>query len=213
MTAWRREEPGLVTVTVDRVSSRLRPVLALAVLMWVVTGVDALLLHNAWLADGVRPRDPGGLWPNALYAPFLHLGLAHLVANTLPFVVLGALVALQSPWRFVVVTVVGALVGAVVVWLLAPVGTVHVGASGLVFSYFGWLIGRALRERGILAIGLGLLTLVLYGGILWGLSPFQIGISWQGHLGGLLAGLVLAHIWPTPASRPATMMQSWTAPR
>ena len=212
-TAWRREEPGLLAGTVDRASSRLRPVLVMVVLMWVVTGVDALFLRNAWLADGVRPHDPSGLWPNALYAPFLHLGLPHLVANTVPFVVLGSLIALQSPWRFVVVTVVGALVGALGVWLLAPPGTVHVGASGLVLTYFGWLIGRAVRERSILAIGVGVLTLVLYGGILWGLSPFQIGISWQGHLGGLLAGLVLAQIWPAPASRPATMTQSWTTPR
>ncbi len=212
-TAWKREEPSFLAGTVDRAWSRLRPVLAMLVLMWVVTGVDALLLHHAWLADGVRPHDPSGLWPNALYAPFLHLGLPHLVANTVPFVVLGSLIALQSPWRFVVITVVGALVGAVVVWLLAPAGTVHVGASGLVFTYFGWLIGRAVRERSILALALGLLTLVLYGGILWGLSPFQIGISWQGHLGGLLAGLVLAQVWPISASRPATMMQAWTAPR
>ena len=60
-----------------------------------------------------------------------------------------------------------------------------IGASGLVFTYFGWLIARAVRERSMLAIGLGVLVLVLYGGILWRLSPFQLGISWQGHLGGL----------------------------
>jgi membrane associated rhomboid family serine protease len=207
VTTSRREEPGLVAGALDR-AARLRPVLAMVVLMWVVTAVDAIFLHSAWLADGVRPHDPNGLWPNAFYAPFLHLGLAHLVANTVPFVVLGGLIALQSAWRFVAVTIVGALVGAAVVWVLAPAGTIHVGASGLVFTYFGWLIGRAVRERSILAIGLGLLTLVLYGGIVWGLSPFQVGISWQGHLGGLLAGLALALLWPAPDRGGALRLRS-----
>jgi membrane associated rhomboid family serine protease len=74
--------------------------------------------------------------------------------------------------------------------------SVAVGASGLVFAYFGWIIVRAIRERSVFAIVLALVTLVVYGGVLWGLSPFQVGISWQGHLGGLLGGVVLARVWP-----------------
>jgi membrane associated rhomboid family serine protease len=164
--------------------------------MWLATGLNWLVVHGAWLAYGVRPHDANGLWPNLLFALLLHLGLAHLVANTAPFVVLGALIAVQSPWRFAVVSSLGAAIGAAVIWLSAPPGTVHVGASGLVFSYFGWLIARAVRERSTLAVVLGLLTLGLYGGILWGLSPFQLGISWQGHVGGLLGGVGAARIWP-----------------
>ena len=173
-------------------------------LMWLATAVNWLLLGGAWLRFGVRAHDPSGFWPNLVFAPFLHVGLAHLLANTVPFIVLGGLIALQSPWRFAAVTVVGAVAGAMVAWLLGPSGSVHIGASGLVFAYFGWLIVRAVRERSVLAIVIGLLTLAVYGGVLWGLSPFQIGISWQDHLGGLLGGLAAAATWPVRRNQPAT---------
>jgi membrane associated rhomboid family serine protease len=175
---------------------RLVPVGAILTLMWLATAANLLVLHAAWLGFGIRAHDPGGFWPNLLVAPLLHAGLGHLLANSVPFAVLGGLIALQSPWRFGAVTLAGAVIGAVVVWLLGAPGTVHIGASGLVFTYFGWLIARAVRERSILAIVLGLITLALYGGVLWGLSPFQVGISWQGHLGGLLGGVIAAVVWP-----------------
>jgi membrane associated rhomboid family serine protease len=180
---------------------RLIPVAVLLALMWLATAVNLLVLHGAWLAYGIRAHDPSGLWPNLLVAPLLHAGLAHLVANTVPFAVLGGLIALQAPWRFVLVSLAGAIIGAAVVWILGTPGSVHIGASGLVFTYFGWLIVRAIRERSILAIVLALVTLGLYGGVLWGLSPFQIGISWQGHLGGLLGGVGAASAWPARQPR------------
>jgi membrane associated rhomboid family serine protease len=179
---------------------RLTPVVVALALMWLVTGVNLLLLHGVWLADGVRAHDPSGLWPNLVFAPFLHVGLAHIVANSVPFLVLGGMIALQSPWRFVAVSLAGAIGGALVAWVLGPPFSVHVGASGLVFAYFGWIIARAVRERSALAIVLALVTLVVYGGVLWGLSPFQIGISWQDHLGGLLGGMILARVWPVESA-------------
>lgn len=182
---------------------RLTPVLLLLVAMWLATAVNWLLLKGAWLVFGIRARDLTGLVPNLLFAPFLHAGLAHLVANSAPFVVLGALIALRSPAQFVAVNLIGAILGGLVVWLLAPANSVTIGASGLVFAYFGWLITRAIRERSILSIVIGLVALALYGGILWGLSPFQVGgISWQGHLGGLLSGVIAGRAWPTRKAAP-----------
>src|SRR6516162_4053727 len=109
-------------------------------LMWLATAFNLLLLGGAWLRDGVRAHDPSGFWPNLLFAPFLHVGLPHLVANTVPFLLLGGLIALQSPSRFAAVTLAAAVGAAVVAWLIGPSGSVHVGASGLVFGYFAWLI-------------------------------------------------------------------------
>jgi membrane associated rhomboid family serine protease len=195
----RARLPGLGSES--GIAWRLAPVLVLLVLMWIVTAINLLLLQSAWLSDGVRAHDPGGLWPNLLFAPFLHVGLGHLLANSAPFAILGGLITMKSALRFAVVTVAGIIVGALVVWVLGPTGSVHVGASGLVFTYFGWLIARAARERSALAILVGLATLTMYGGVLWGLSPFQLGISWQGHLGGLLGGLGLARVWPARTTR------------
>jgi membrane associated rhomboid family serine protease len=170
----------------------------MVVLMWLATGLNLLLLGGAWLREGVRAHDPTGFWPNLLFAPFLHVGLPHLLANSVPFLVLGGLIALQSTWRFATVTLAAALGAALVAWVIGPSGSVHVGASGLVFAYFAWLIVRAVRERSLVAILLGLVALVLYGGILLGLSPFQTAVSWQGHLGGALAGAAAALMWPIP---------------
>jgi membrane associated rhomboid family serine protease len=175
---------------------RLTPVVVTLAVMWLVTAINLLALRGAWLIDGVRAHDPGGLWPNLIWSPFLHVGLAHLVANSVPLLVLGGVIALRSPSAFMAVTIAGAIGGALVAWILGPPGSVHVGASGLVFAYFGWIIARAVRERSALAIVLALLTLVVYGGVLWGLSPFQVGISWQDHLGGLLSGMIVARLWP-----------------
>jgi membrane associated rhomboid family serine protease len=177
---------------------RLVPVFVMVVLMWLATAVNLLLLGGAWLSDGIRPHDPTGFWPNLLFAPFLHVGLPHLLANSVPFLVLGGLIALQSTWRFASVTIAAAVGAALVAWTIGPSGSVHVGASGLVFAYFAWLIVRAVRERSLVAILVGLVALVLYGGILLGLSPFQTGVSWQGHFGGAVAGATAAILWPTP---------------
>jgi membrane associated rhomboid family serine protease len=184
------------------VLSRLLPVVVMVALMWLVTGFNLLILGGAWLRDGVRAHDPSGFWPNLLFAPFLHVGMPHLLANSLPFLILGGLIALRSVWRFTLLTLAAALGAAMVAWVAGPSGSVHVGASGLVFAYFTWLIVRAIRERSLVAILFGLFALAIYGGILWGLSPFQTGISWQAHLGGAVAGVAAALMWPTPAPGP-----------
>jgi len=173
---------------------RLGLVAGLVALMWLATLVNLVLLGGRWFALGVRSHDPNGFWPNLLVAPWLHVGWAHLVANTVPFLVLGGLVAVRSTTQFVVVTLAGMVGSGLVAWLLGPTGSVHVGASGLVFAYFGWLIARAFRERSLLAIAIGAVVGMVYGSVLLGLSPFQTGISWEAHLGGLLAGVAAAQI-------------------
>jgi membrane associated rhomboid family serine protease len=175
-------------------SFRLGLVIGLVALVWVVSLVNLVLFGGRWLALGVRSHDPGGLWPDLLFAPLLHVSWAHLLANTVPFLVLGGLVAVRSPGQFVAVTLAGIVGSGVAAWLLGPTGSVHVGASGLVFAYFGWLIARAFRERSLVAIACGAVAAILYGGVLWGLSPFQIGVSWEAHLGGLLAGVAVAQV-------------------
>jgi membrane associated rhomboid family serine protease len=183
-------------------SVRLGLVAAALAGIWLVSLLNLVVFGGRWLQLGVQARTPAGLWPGLALAPLLHLNMEHLLANTIPFLILGGLVALRSPWQFVAVTAAGVIGGGLVAWLLGPPGSVAVGASGVVFAYFGWLIGRGIRERSLVAIAVAVPAVVLYGGLIWGLSPVQTGISWQDHLGGLLAGLLLARAWPVKRAEP-----------
>lgn len=164
--------------------------LAATALMWAVEGVDQVLPADLD-AYGIVPRDTDGL-TGILLAPFLHGGWDHLAANTVPLLVLGAFAVIRGPARFLLATVVIVLVGGIGVWLTAPPNTVTIGASGLVFGYFGYVLGRGVFERHLLDIAIAALVVGLYGSIIWGVLPGTEGVSWQGHLFGLAGGVLAA---------------------
>jgi membrane associated rhomboid family serine protease len=170
------------------VKAQLVILLGFVVLIWALELIDLILFRGALDALGVRPRTPGGLW-GILFAPFLHGGLAHLLANTLPFLTLGWLVMLRRTSDFFVVTALAMLCGGLGVWLVGRPNTVHIGASSLVFGYLGYLLLRGYFERSVVSILLSIFVGVLYGGALGGLLPTQPGVSWQGHLFGFAGGV------------------------
>jgi membrane associated rhomboid family serine protease len=161
--------------------------------MWIVEIVDWFLLGGRLNAYGVRPRSLDGL-RGILFMPFLHANFAHLTANTLPFVTFGGLIILRKTSDFLLVTIVTMLVSGLGIWLTGAPHSVHIGASGLVFGYFGFLLLRGYFERSILSIFLSLGVAFLYGGIIWGVLPSQPGVSWQGHLFGFIGGIVAAQM-------------------
>jgi len=161
--------------------------------MWVLELADLLLLGGALDAYGIRPRSVDGL-EGIVLSPFLHGGLAHLANNSVPFVVFGLLVFLNGLRNFVVTTLLSLFVGGLGVWLVGAPSTVHIGASGVVFGYLGYLLLRGYFSRSVGAILLSLLLVVLYGGALWGLLPIQTGVSWTAHLFGFLGGGLSAYL-------------------
>ncbi len=165
----------------------------LIAIAWAAELADLFFFRRSLDALGIRPRTVPGLW-GILFAPFLHGGLAHLAANTGPFLVLGWLTMLRSISDFVVVTLMAMLIGGLGVWLIAPSNSIHIGASGIVFGYLGYLLLRGYFERSFGAIAVALLVGLVYGGALWGLLPLRYGISWQGHLFGFLAGAAAARL-------------------
>ena len=170
--------------------SALLLLLAIVALMWVVEIVDVALDHRLD-RYGIEPRDPDGL-DGVVAAPFLHVGFGHLLANTVPFVVMGAVIALEGAKRLVLVSVIVALISGLGIWLVAAEGTIHVGASGVVFGYATYLIARGVFNRSGTELAVGALVLLIWGGaLLGGLEP-QRGISWQGHLFGAIGGVVAA---------------------
>jgi membrane associated rhomboid family serine protease len=165
---------------------------AMLVLMWGSEALDALPGVNLD-QYGVEPRDADGLAGIAA-APFLHVGFGHLIGNSVPFVLMGAVIALAGAARVVLVTAIVALVSGLGTWLIAPAGTVHLGASGVVFGYATYLIARGVFSRRLGQLAVGALVVALWGSaLLAGLGP-QDGVSWQGHLFGAIGGLVAARV-------------------
>ncbi|MFY0407905.1 rhomboid family intramembrane serine protease [Solicola sp. PLA-1-18] len=165
------------------------PVLVLVALMWAVEAVDTLPGTN-FDANGIYPRAESGLF-GIVASPFLHADFSHLIANTGAFVVMGILIAVTTR-HFWAATIGIALFGGLGTWLIATPGTIHIGASGVVYGYAAFLVTWGLLARRLLNIAVAVAVAVLYGGIVWGVLPGQPGISWQGHLCGALAGVLMA---------------------
>ncbi len=176
----------------------LLPLLIIVGVMWLIEIADQLLFRGALDGLGILPRQVAGL-RGIPFAPLLHGSFAHLLANTLPFLALGFLVMLRHSRQFVAVSLTIILISGLGTWLIAPAHTVHIGASGLIFGYFAFLLVAAYYERSPRAIGLALMVILFYGGLLWGALPQAGAISWQGHLFGLVGGAVAARAFvPRP---------------
>lgn len=155
-----------------------------------------VVTDDAVLAWGIHPRTTQGLW-GILVAPFLHGSTEHLLANTVPLITLGWLVMLRDGRHFLPVTLLSMLGAGLCAWTLGAPGSVHIGASGVVFGYLGFLMLAGWYTRSLGAIALSVLVTALWGSVVLGVLPGQPGISWQAHLGGFVGG-VLAARWLAP---------------
>jgi membrane associated rhomboid family serine protease len=165
--------------------------MALVAVAWVLE-IGDFIVPGRWMdMHGIQPRTMSGL-VGILFAPLLHGSFAHLMANTVPFLVLGFLVMVRGLGTFIGVSLMVIVLGGLLVWLLAPGNSIHIGASGLIFGYIGYLLARGYFERNFSSLAVAALVALLYGGALWGVLPGQIGVSWQGHLFGFLAGVATA---------------------
>ncbi|WP_106584209.1 rhomboid family intramembrane serine protease [Murinocardiopsis flavida] len=188
--------------------SRIRAILtvvALTALMWVLEIFD-LITGNALDTFGIRPRTFDDVY-TIFTAPFLHYGFDHLIANSVPMLVLGSLVAFSGIGRFAGASLIIILVSGIGVWFTSPPGSITLGASGLIFGYFGFLVLRGIIERKTIDIVIMICVVLFYGAMIWGALPGQEGISWQAHLFGFIGGLLSAYLLPRrdqPRPFPAT---------
>lgn len=165
-------------------------------LLWVLEGIDTATGH-ALDTYGISPREPSELL-DVVPSAFLHSGWDHVASNSVPLLVLGFIAALAGLRRFAAVVLTVVLIGGLGVWLTAPSHTVTLGASGVVFGLFGYLLVRGFVDRRPLDIVVGVIIAAVYGSILWGVLPTDSGISWQGHLFGLIGGVVAAFAFRRP---------------
>ncbi|MEM7116188.1 MAG: rhomboid family intramembrane serine protease [Chloroflexota bacterium] len=178
---------------------------AFVAIFWGLEAIDWVL--GGFLDGfGVIPRTAVGL-RGIVFGPFLHGGFGHLMANTVPFLVLGWFVLLANVRTFMNVTVITAVISGLGIWLIAPSNSVHIGASGLIFGYFGFLLLRGYFERSFSSIAWSLLVAVFYGGLIWGVLPQEVGISWQAHLFGFIGGGLAAY-WLTDLKKEQELRDS-----
>jgi membrane associated rhomboid family serine protease len=162
--------------------------------LFVIELVDMQLDHRLDWAGGIKPRVITGL-DGILFAPLLHAGFAHLVANSVPLILMGTFVLADGGRRFLLSTALIAAVSGLGVWFFGPSDTLTVGASGVIFGYLGVLLMRGLVEHSWWNIAVGLLIALLYGWQLIGVLPTDERISWQAHLFGFIGGLIAAVVF------------------
>jgi membrane associated rhomboid family serine protease len=146
--------------------------------MWVVEFANVITAYS-FVGFGIRPRSVEG--------------------------VLGALVLLRETSHFFAVTAAAMFLGGLGTWLVGSGNSVHVGASGLVFGYLGYLLGIGIFERRVGAVIVSGLVTLAFGSLLWGILPTGPGISWEGHLFGFLAGLLTSRVLARHTQRAAKL--------
>ena len=174
---------------------------AFLVVLWalqVVNWADGYRLDTEF---GILPEHVSRL-PEIFTAPLLHFSWQHIEGNSVPLFVLGVLAAYRSIGRFLLVSLIVAVTSGMAVWLFQSGNELTVGASGLIFGYFGYVLVRGFFDRNLVDIGVGLVAGVLYWTILAVAIPGTPGVSWIGHVGGLVGGVLAAWVLRTPTVRP-----------
>lgn len=164
-------------------------IVVFVILLWAIQVVNALF-GNTFNRYGIFPREMDGLYGVMIWT-FLHGNFQHLMMNTTPLLILGYFVALRGTRVFFATSFMVIVLGGLGVWIFGR-PAIHIGASGLVFGYFGFLIVIGIYERDPGALLIGVVVLFYYGGMIFGVLPNERFISWEGHLFGLLAGVFAA---------------------
>ncbi|MFK3982916.1 rhomboid family intramembrane serine protease [Micromonospora sp. NPDC050397] len=159
--------------------------------LFAIEGFDYWLDAGLDTTAGIIPHRIDGL-DGVFFAPFLHHGFNHLYSNSVPLILLGTFVLAAGARRFLYSTLMIMFVSGLGVWFTGSSNSVVVGASGIIFGYLGLLLMRGIVERSWWNFAVVLLVGLLYGGQLFGVLPTDEPISWQGHLFGLIGGLVAA---------------------
>lgn len=161
----------------------------LLAVMWLIQIINSIDGYGLSSEFGIDAREPSSL-PEIFSAPFLHANWAHIEANSGPLFVFGFLAAYRGVKKWLAVTVLIVIASGLGVWFVGPSIGVTVGASGLVFGYFGYIIVRGLFDRHLIDIVIGLVMALCFAYQFSSLLPTDEQVSWQGHMFGFVGGIV-----------------------
>jgi membrane associated rhomboid family serine protease len=176
-------------------SRRIVTVALILAILWSVYLIDAFVLRGSLSQHGIVPRTLRGLL-GIFCAPFLLASLSHLISNTIGILMLGSILIIRSEPAFWATTFLGVFVGGLGTWIIGRSQSDHIGASGVIFAWFGYLLFAGIFESRIGSILLSVAVFMLWGGMLWSTIPFcgPGAISWESHLCGLASGVLAAKL-------------------
>ncbi len=176
--------------------SRLLLPLVILTIPWAQEIIDQLFFQGRWNFV-VYPRAITGI-PGIFLSAFSHAGFAHLIANSIGFVIFSWLILLKNERDFWITFLIGWIGGGLANWLLAP-QSLH-GLSGVVYTLFGYLLVIGWLEKRFLPLLVSVFVFVNYSSVIWGIFPSQPSVAWWGHLFGLLLGFFAAYgVYREPA--------------
>ncbi len=182
-----RAQGSFLQESLTSLQDRFQPIVGVVGSIWAIYLLDLILPLEQL---GLVPRSVSGLF-GIVTMPFLHGSFGHILSNTITLVILlGLMVISRSrPWPTIILLT---LISGVALWLFGR-NALHIGASGLIYALMGYLIAAGILERRLISALVALFVGITYGtAIIGGILPFNPGVSWEGHLFGLIAGAVLA---------------------
>lgn len=173
---------------------QLKQLMFLTVLLWVVHIIGLFIPLGSF---GIIPRELAGL-KGIIFAPFIHGDISHLIANSIGLVMLGFILAAVEESGILSVLLSVMLLGGFGTWVIGRSGTVHIGASGVIYGILGYLIAIGFFRKDVFSIIISVIVFFMYGGMIFGVLPSVPHMSWESHLCGFVSGIITAS---TPAER------------
>ncbi|KTD16351.1 rhomboid family intramembrane serine protease [Legionella jordanis] len=180
-----------LALIIQQTQANINVLMIVLAVIWLVYFLN-IFLNNRLNYLGIIPRRLYGL-PGILFAPFLHANFNHLFFNSIPLLVLSNFLLINGLHYFLWVSFLIMVISGFLVWAFGKPG-IHLGASAVITGYWALLVTDIVHRGGLTAIILGLISLYYFAGIFLGIFPSRKGVSWEGHLFGLLAGLITSYL-------------------
>jgi membrane associated rhomboid family serine protease len=166
--------------------NKIKPVIYMFVLVWGVFILNKVLPYDLNIF-GIIPRKLIGL-RGIVCSPFLHANTAHIISNSLPFLILGSVLFIYYPKNALKVLFLSIGISGALVWVFAR-PNIHIGLSSVIYAFASFLIIAGFYRKNFWSVLIAIAVIIFYGGLIWGILPTNHFISWEGHLSGVLAGI------------------------